>query len=648
MKKKGIFIGITLIIFFVLATNANATSDKELADTYYQKAMESYNDGNCVNASELASRALTLYTKSGNEAGRLKTLDLIGDINICLAGNGDSYYEIALRECNKKTYGGYEKCITWARKAREQYLLIPDQLEVSKCENQIKYAEEQMVEIIRGEANGLYNSALELYDKKENMFNTKKKAEGALSKYTEIGDTEGIEKCNALLGAIKIWFEEKTHEAETNYRYASERYQTALKSDKFEDYEKAMDYAKKAQELFDQVNNKEGYAKSRDLITIINGDMGRLEDKFNKEATAHYETGLKELLFGKSERDGSKKREYFNNAKKKMGQARSIYVRLYNWAKELKDYKVRDEKKKRYTSRIHKCDEKLEEIQIELDRIIRREKAEKAYVDANTFFTKGECKKARERVDNASSIFKEISDYSGVSKCDELVKHITECLNKLKSADKYYSKATARYKEADSVNATKYLKKARAGYSEVKYAEGVEKCDSLTKKIKSKDETKKTADKLLSESKILYRDKRYKESKKNAEEAETIYKEIKYKKGISNANDMIKKNNDMIEKVSGEAEETMKITIGVILFAILITISIWWVKKVQEKRKEEQRGEMERKKMGDELRRRREETKNREEQRTKELEAERLKLKAMVEGEKKRLGGEAENEGRDS
>ncbi|MEA3255277.1 MAG: hypothetical protein U9Q22_05535, partial [Candidatus Altiarchaeota archaeon] len=233
--------------------------------------------------------------------------------------------------------------------------------------------------------------------------------------------------------------------------------------------------------------------------------------------------------------------------------------------------------------------------------------------------------------------FKKIGYYKGVSKCDDLTKHITDCLNTLRKANIYYTKAVEYYKEAESKNATRYVEIARAKYLTVNYRKGVRKCNTLKNNISEMSKKKEEGDKLLSEARTYYSEKRYRDSNKKAEEAKKIYEEIGYKKGITRTKAWIRKNNGRIDNIDAEARETMVITVGVILGAIVVTIAIWGVRKTQEKRMADSRMSSERQRLEEELRHRKEEVKKRERERIHELEIEREKLKAMVEGEKKRL-----------
>lgn len=625
-----------LTVFLFLIINANAISDQDLADTYYQTAGEAYDAGDCANASKLAGRALTLYTKISDEAGSAKTLDLIGEINTCLKMNGDSYYRKAVDNFNKKYY---TKCVTWARKAEEQYSLIPEPSGVSKCVDLIADAEKELNKIKIGEADKIYETAMRLFDS-EDMINAEAKAKEALEIYTETDYTNGIKDCDALLSAIDAWITQTILEAEVKYGNANEYFKKAVKSRKFDDYNKAMEYAKEAKTLFNKAGDKDGYVMSRDLLSFINADIVALEDEFNEEAASHYAEGIREYLYGLGDKENSVRRQHLNNAKSEIEPAKSIYTQLYNWADSLKDSSVREEKKERYKAEIRNCDAKLEDIKQKLKDMRIQEDAEEFYLNANAFFIRGECETAKESVDNASPLFTEIGDYAGISKCNTLMSQINGCLKILENADNSYNEADACLNKMDFNNASSYLKTARDKYDEVNYEEGVKKCESLKKKITAVNEKKKTADKLLDEADMDYSQRKYEDSMEKAKGAKAIYVEIKYEAGTSDADSLIEENEKAIAEAHQRAQLIAIVTVGVILGAILLTILIWWTRKTREEKIKEERKEEERERLEEELRRKKEEARRREEERIRELEAERKKLKAMVEDEKKCLTDE--------
>lgn len=634
MKREKILIGTALMIFFVfIISNANAISDRDLADAYYQQAKEAYDTGDCVNASEMANRALTLYIKINYEEGISKTTTLIGDINTCLKETGDELYATAMDYYNKKEY---ENCITFARRAKEQYSHIPDPVGMNECEKLIQDAEREIEKEKVKRADELYETAMRLYED-ENLIEAPIKAKEALDIYTEINNDEGISKCNALLSAIDRRIYEIKQEAETNYRRANDHYKKATETESFDDFMKAKEYAEEAKGLFDKIGDKDGYAKSRDLITLVNGEIERLEEEFKGKADSYYNEGMTELLYCKGEQDMEKATGFCNNAKQKIEKAKSIYYQLYEWAKDIKDYKKRDEKKKFYIGKINKCDNRLKEIEDEIGRRRDIKKAEDLFVDANTFFTQGDCRNASRFADEARSLFDKANHFPGVYKCETLIYQINECLEKLKDADRYYKNATTYYEIADPDNATIMLKKARQIYEEVNNQEGIEKCNSLKEKITEMSKKKEDANLLIGEAEMYFEQNRFEDSIKAAEKAKAIYEEINYEEGVSKAKSLIEDNKEMIDIHSREAKRNMMITIGAILLAITLSIASWWIRKAQKERMERGRLESERRRLEEELRRKKEEEKRREEKRRRELEIERKKLKAMVEEEMKRL-----------
>jgi hypothetical protein len=639
MKKEKNFMWVAgLMILLFLMVNANAISDRKLADDNYKQAKEAYTAGNCVNASELAGRALTLYTKVNYDEGRLKTLSLIGKINTCLMENGDSHYQKALTKFNEKYY---LKCITWARWAETRYSLIPYPLGVSKCVELIADAEKEINETKIGDANKLYETARDFYDS-EDIPHARVKAKEALEMYTGIDYPEGINDCNALLSEIDDWITKKTLEAETKYEYANDHYKKAVKNKGFLGYNTALEYAKEAKTLFDKLGDMEGYRKSRDFINIINSDVEDLEDDFNAEADSHYDEGVKEFLYGMGATEKNTRKKHFNKAKSEIEQARPIYTLLYDWAVSLGDLSMKETKKKLYRDKIRKCDDKLEDIKEKL-RVMRiHEEAERLYLEANTFFTGGYCRNATGSVGNASSLFKEIGDYSGISRCDTLMGQINECLAKLDSADKYYAEADTYLREMDFENANSSLQKARAKYDEINYRLGVKKCALLNAEIVEVVEKKKAADELLSEANMFYGQKDYVRSNESAWKARVICEGIGYERGLSAVDSLIGRNGEAMDEIRRRNQLITMIAIGVLLAAILIIIAFWWIRRTREEGVKDERMEWERKRLEDELIRKNEGVEEKEDGRLRELEAERKKLETMVEDEKRRLRDQRE------
>ncbi|MEA3254668.1 MAG: hypothetical protein U9Q22_02415, partial [Candidatus Altiarchaeota archaeon] len=596
-KEKNFMWAAGLMILLFLMINANAISDRKLADDNYKEAKEAYNAGDCVDASELAGRALTLYTKVNYDEGRLKTLNLIGKINTCLMKNGDSHYQKALDKFNERYY---LKCVIWAGWAKARYSLIPYPLGVSKCVELIVDAEKEINETKIGDANELYETAMDFYDS-EDMPHAKVKAKEALEMYTGIDYTEGINDCNALLSEIDDWITKKTLEAETKYGYAEDHYKKAVKNKGFLEYNTALEYAKEAKTLFDKLGDIGGYRKSRDFINIINSDVEDLEDDFNTEADSHYDEGVKEFLYGVGAKEKNMRKKHFNKAKSEIEQARPIYALLYDWAASLGDLSMKEKKKKLYKDKIRKCDDKLKDIEGKLREMRFHEEAERLYLEANAFFILGYCRNATGSVGNASSLFKEIGDYSGISKCDTLMGQINGCLVKLDSADKYYAEADTYLREMDFENANSSLQKARAKYDEINYRAGVKECALLNKEIGEVVKRKKAADELLSEADMLYGQKDYVGSNESAWKARVICEGLGYDGGLSAADSLIGRNGEAMEEIRRRNQLITMIAIGVLLAAILITIAIWWIRRTRGDRVEDELMGRERKRLEDEL-----------------------------------------------
>jgi len=328
-------------------------------------------------------------------------------------------------------------------------------------------------------------------------------------------------------------------EAELTFRKATGYYKKAIETQSFDDYVKAIEYAEKAKELFEELGDEEGYAKSRNLIALIGSDVfyDILDFKKRREADSHYEKGMIEFLYAMGGPEKDKRIKHFNNAKQEIEKARAIYNNLYEWAEILKD----TEKKKLYLGEISKCNRRLEEIEIHYYVPSPPHRGEQLYMNATFFFAKGDCENASRFAKEAKSLFEKINDLPGVYKCDILIYRINECLKKLKTADRYYENATTYYETADYENATIVLKKAKEIYEGVNNQKGIKKCNSLKEKITEMSEKKEKANELLGEAEMYFEQNRFEESIEAANEAKKIYEEIGYMRGVSKADRFIER-----------------------------------------------------------------------------------------------------------
>lgn len=627
MRKEKVFIKSVLLVIFIIfmITYVNAS----VADAYYEEAKKAYEAGNCVNASEHAHRALELYIKDNNQGGISKTTELIKKINTCLKNNGDVYYTQALNFYNSRTLEGYNNAITWAEKAEEQYHHIPDPIGENKSIDLIQLAEERIKEIKIEQADEIYKKARELYEK-DDLIAAKDEANKALEIYTGINYDVGISKCDALLLAIDKRIYDLTREADTNYRYAQEHYKTALYTKSFYDYNKAKEYAEKAKDIYSIVGNTEGYDNSRQLIDLINSEIGRLEENFNKIASNYYDNASTEFLYAQVAMEKEEQRKHYHTADPNVREAKTIYYQLYEWAKSIKDPKESEKKKKLYWSLMSKCDDLLNKITKKLDEIDKAERAESLYIEATALLNEGLCENASKLANEAKSIFNEIGDFLGVGKCDTLIYQINKCLEALEKAQSLYENATTYCNIADYGNASLFLEEAVAIYKNIKNQDGIKKCDSFRENITKMSEKKEKANLLIDKAEMYFHQNRFEDSIRAAEEAKEIYEKLNYTEGISNAISLIESNEKMIDKIGRGAREKTMITILVILLTIVIIVVIWWVNKTQKIQADKRTMEEESKGLEEKLEHEREEKRRM-------GEMERKRLKAMVGEEMKRL-----------
>jgi len=131
MVSKTTISGILLILLILLM---NVQAQNDLADWQYDRAVEAYDSGNCINASIHVSLAFDRYTAEGNIEGISKCNELIPKINDCLRNLGDSYYNEALKYLEFREYGTARE---YAEMARDIYLKINDTEGVEKTEQLI-------------------------------------------------------------------------------------------------------------------------------------------------------------------------------------------------------------------------------------------------------------------------------------------------------------------------------------------------------------------------------------------------------------------------------------------------------------------------------------------------------------------------------
>ncbi|MEM2918237.1 MAG: hypothetical protein QXY62_01910 [Candidatus Altiarchaeota archaeon] len=632
---------LTLLGILTLLVFVNAISDVELADMYYGEAKKQYDAANCINASIFAERAYNLYVKvgnfqKGNEVNEFRSIK----VDKCLRDQGYIYYQKALEYYTQGGYGNYNLAKQYAEKAKEyySYLLFPGDL-IEKCDELIKNAENKIKENKKEQADGIYNEAYKLYKQRKDLFYALNKANEAKEIYSLINDMQGVEKCNALISNIQVDIAQIDENANVYYTTAQEWYTKATLNPTFKNFNTALEYAKNASELYSLVNNTAGYANCIALINNIQNALSKNEERLKKEAESYYNKAELLYLSGRSKYNEGNyvlAEEMFKNATSASKTAKQIYTELYNWADSLRG-KERIEKIEYYKKKIYECNKQLEMIENEAKIIDKKTLAENLYSDANKFYDLSFYENASIAVNKSREIFVSINDWVGVSKCEALIRKINTALEILANANSAYEKAYSKYKIAEFNAAVSELEKAVEIYRQINRQQDIEKSNLLFKKIQEGNNSKNEADRKYKEALKKYEEGSFTVSKSYAIEANNTYKKINFVEGIEKCNELIKKNDEKRKEIE-EREKLQRNILVAIVAIIFISVIIFWQREKWKKAELRKKAlEAEEKRKEEERRKAEEERLKKEIEHLKQLQAERDRLKAVLEEEKKKL-----------
>jgi hypothetical protein len=627
MKNRNFFLAIIVSMIILLAANPAlaAISNEANANMWYEEAERSFNNQDCINANTAANKALTLYSMDGNSEGVLKTTNLIGRISSCLKSNGDVFYGQALQKYTEQLYS---EAITWANKAREQYAALPDNLSVAKCDKIISDSNDRITANLKSHADQVFLTARKLYENKDYV-NALINANEALSTYNEIGDFANAEICQALISAINNDKFEIKQLSDSKLLQATELYAKALTDKKFDDFATAKKLASEAQAGYSKIGDTEGYNSAVEVVKGINVQISMLEATFKKMAEDDYNEAAKQFLLGKAAREDSEKVAYFQKAITAYTNSSDKYKQLVQWANDIGN----GSKSNMYNELVKKCSAMIKDVENELGGIDSARKADDLYTEAYNLYTQGECKNATTKANESKAVFTKIKDQAGIFKTDTLIYQINECIKKLATADGLMMNSTSDYGVADYDNATNKTKAAIELYNQTKYVPGYQKAVDFQKNITKAVELKKQADKDMSKAEVSLEQNKLEEAKALVAGAERTYLSINYSAGIEKSQALKGKINEKIDKLNIDNLWGITITGGALFLAIiLVAVSSHIKKSSKQKKEKEERIKEERAKAEAETTRRQTEAKK-ESERVKELEAERLMLKAMVEDE---------------
>ncbi len=594
---------ITALALILIIGMVNAFSDRELADMYYQQALDEYNKTNCKNASQLAGFALNYYDKAHNTGSKDKVTALIIDINTCLKNQAYGYYYQALDYYNQ---GRYTDAADFVSRSKELYSIIPYQDGMDRCDGLIAKIDKKVSEDKGAHADSLYHQAEELFIS-ERYILAKGYIQNASAIYTEIGNSAGIERCRQFLITIGGKITDIRERANINYGMAQDYYEKGG----YKNYDTAIEYAGEAKRLYLWIDDQEGAVKAQELMDVLFGGMSAYETEQNKKAEKYYSEARTDYLL-----------EDYEIANSTLIKAYNIYRRFFDIARSADDRTMMAN----YSKKIKKVTKLQNRINEELIKARIRADAEDLYGKAYVFFGSGCFRNASEKVEKAYELFESIDYPTGMSKCIVLRIKINESQRNLGDATLEYMSAKGYYQSADYEAAMAHIRngsnillkmecdeKSRCCYSEYK------KLQDLNLSIQTGIAKKEKADNYYAEAERYFGLSNYEMSRDYSIRANDIYKEINYSIGISQSEDMISSNEDML----GAAEKQSNIfSIGVVL---VVTIMVIFV--ILKWRSEREEREMEeRHRIGEEIQRK--------ERKKKLFDEKRRALEDMVERER--------------
>ncbi|MFH0861303.1 MAG: hypothetical protein V1921_08885 [Candidatus Altiarchaeota archaeon] len=212
---------------------------KEEAEYYYRIAQEQYDAGDYTLAIIYLDRARELYSEIRDPSGFPK-IDLL--LDLIRSGVESDKKRIADFNYDKALdfYGinKYNESITYIRAAREIYQGINDTVGVQKADRLLTQIRTEMRGTRKFEADGLYSSALNLYNFRNYSGSTTVVGEAKLI-YKEIGDSDGIGKSDKLLGDVAV-----------AYFDSAKRYEISI------DYDNALASAGQAKLIYADLGNQ--------------------------------------------------------------------------------------------------------------------------------------------------------------------------------------------------------------------------------------------------------------------------------------------------------------------------------------------------------------------------------------------------------
>jgi len=561
---------ITALALVLVIGTVTAISDRELADMYYQQALDEYGNTKCKNASPLAELALNYYDRAHYTEGKDNAAALIIEVNTCLRNQAYNYYYQAFEYYNQ---GKYTDATDFVSRSRELYSLIPYQQGIDNCDDLIVKINEKVETSKKVYADSLYYQAEDFFIS-ENYIIAREYTENASKVYAEIGDTAGVEKCTNFLTTVNERITEIEEMANINYGRAQEYYGKGG----YSNYNTALEYVGEAKRLYLRIDNEVGAAKAQELVDVIYNEMSIYETEQNKKAEEYYREGKTCYLTGD-----------YECANSSAAKAHDIYLTFFELAKSTDDRT----KMKAYSEKIDVVDELWDRIKADWGKMSVKDDAEYHYDKAYVLFGSGCFENASERVEKAYELFDSISYSAGMSKCMVLREKIEEGLGNMDdvnlryiSAEGYYRSAEYELATADMKNGSDTLKEMECDEEGMCCYGEYKRLQELNSSIQEGIAKGEEADNYYAEAERYFELNNYEVSKDYSIRANGLYKEINHSSGISKSEDLISSNKSML----GETErlsDIFSVGIAVVVITMIIFVIMRWRSEKERKEIEE-------------------------------------------------------------
>ncbi len=164
------------------------------ATEYYTTAREFLSNNLFENASVYVLNALQIYQELNDTTGISDSESLMQEIKLGeKIYNAGSFYSLAVKSLSS---GDYENATIYAERAKDTYTELNDSEKITECDSLIDTCDRYV------KADSYFNLAMEHY-RKSYLENATIYAERAKDTYTELNDSERIERCDFLLSEIE-------------------------------------------------------------------------------------------------------------------------------------------------------------------------------------------------------------------------------------------------------------------------------------------------------------------------------------------------------------------------------------------------------------------------------------------------------------